>query len=467
MRLVDDDRVAAAGDLLAPGSGLRTFGLRGRIGRVGPGGAQEALHDERELLQRRDDDLRAVDERRRELLRVLVDGLHHALGVLDLVDGVLQLAVEDAPVGDDDDAVEDLLVGGGVQAREAVREPRDAVRLAAARRVLDEVVAPRPVGAGRLDEPVDGVELVVAREDHRLALLRARALRVLDLLLAGLEEDVGAEDVEEALAFEHLAPEVVGAVAVGVGRVARAAVDGAGVAAAVERQEARAGAGEARRHVDLVGVGGEVDEGAPLEAEERRAGVAVLLVLADGVAPGLARHRVLELARRHRHAVEREDEVERVALARVARRLPRDGQLVAPEAREGVRVEAVRRREVREAERAPGEAEAVAQHVERALEVELPRELRDDQRLDIAAVQAGHARPLVGLRLADEGDGARGEQRPLDVPLAEVARAPPGIEEHRLDGGLEGLLGGVGGHGELVSSVLFACVIILARRSSR
>ena len=122
-----------------------------------------------------------------------------------------------------------------------------------------------------------------------------------------------------------------------------------------------------------------MDEGAPLEAEERRAGVAVLLVLADGVPPGLASHRVLELARRHRHAVEREDEVERVALARVARRLPRDGQLVAPEAREGVRVEAVRRREVREAERAPGEAEPVAQHLKRTLEVELPRELLDDE----------------------------------------------------------------------------------------
>ena len=213
-----------------------------------------------------------------------------------------------------------------------------------------------------------------------------RALRVIDLLIAGLEEDVGAEDVEEALAREHLAPEVVGAVAVGVGRVAGAAVDGAGAAAAVEGQEARAGAGEPRRHVDLVGVGGEVDEGAPLEAEERRVGVTVLLVLVDGVGPVLAGHRVLELARRHRHAVEREDEVERVALVRVARRLPRDGQLVALEAREGVRVEAVRRREVREAERASGEAEAVAQHVERALEVERARELRDDERLDVVAV---------------------------------------------------------------------------------
>ena len=79
----------------------------------------------------------------------------------------------------------------------------------------------------------------------------------------------------------------------------------------------------------------------------RRAGVAVLLVLANGVAPGLAGHRVLELARRDRHTVEGEDEVERVAFARVARRLPRHGQFVALEVCKGIRVETVSGREVR------------------------------------------------------------------------------------------------------------------------
>ena len=89
MRLVDDDRVATCGDDLAPVGDLRLLGLRGRIGRVGAGDAQQPPHDERELLDRDDDDPRPVDERLRELPRVLVDGLHDALGVLDLVDGVL------------------------------------------------------------------------------------------------------------------------------------------------------------------------------------------------------------------------------------------------------------------------------------------------------------------------------------------------------------------------------------------
>ena len=251
--------------------------------------------------------------------------------MLDLVDGVLQLLIEDAPVGDDDDAIEDLGVAGVVQAGEPVREPGDAVGLAAAGRVLDQVVAPRPLAPGGRHQPADGVELVVARKNHVLALDRAGALAVLDLLLAALHEEVGAEDVEEAIAFQHLLPEVAAAVARGMLGVAGAAANGAGVAAAVEGQEARLIAGEARGHVHFVGVGGEVNEGPFLEAEERGVGVAVLLVLADGVAPRLTSHRVLELAGRHRHAVEGEDEIEGVAAAGTAGHLPRDGQLVAGE----------------------------------------------------------------------------------------------------------------------------------------
>ena len=168
----------------------------------------------------------------------------------------------------------------------------------------------------------------------------------------------------------------------------------------------------------------------------------------------LAGHRVLELARRHRHAVEREDEVERVALARVARHLPRDGQLVALEAREGVRVEAVRRREVRDAEGASRRSlNPWRRTSSEPLSVEFARE-RARRCADSRSSpwRAAMLRPIVGLRLADEGDGARGEQRPVDIPLAELACAPAGLEEHRLDGGLEGLLGGVGGH------VAFGCV---------
>ena len=78
------------------------------------------MHDKREFLQCRDHDPRFIDEGLRELLRILVDCLGHTLDMLDLVDGILKLAVEDAAICDDNDAIENLLVGGSMQAREAV-----------------------------------------------------------------------------------------------------------------------------------------------------------------------------------------------------------------------------------------------------------------------------------------------------------------------------------------------------------
>ena len=51
-------------------------------------------------------------QRRGELGAVLVDPGDDAGRVLELVDRLLELAVEDHPVGDDDDLVEDRLVVG-------------------------------------------------------------------------------------------------------------------------------------------------------------------------------------------------------------------------------------------------------------------------------------------------------------------------------------------------------------------
>ena len=170
--------------------------------------------------------------------------------------------------------------------------------------------------------------------------------------------------------------------------------------------------------MDFVGVGGEVDEGTPLEAEDRCVRVAVLPVLANGMAPRLTGHQVLEFTCRHRHTIEGKDEVERIFLARMAWHLPRYGELVALETRQGVRIEAVRRCEEGEVKPPPVELETVAQHVERALVVEFPGNLVDEHRLQVVAVQCCHARPLVGLCLADEGDGVRREQCAFDIPIS-------------------------------------------------
>ena len=92
----------------------------------------DLVEDERELLDGRDGDLLA---RLDELPQVsgLLRASHGRADLGVLADRVADLAVEDEPVGDDDDGVEDR----GVVPREAdelVGQPGDGVALAAARR---------------------------------------------------------------------------------------------------------------------------------------------------------------------------------------------------------------------------------------------------------------------------------------------------------------------------------------------
>ena len=68
----------------------------------------DLVEDERELLHRRDDDLLAALDELAQVAGVL--GVAHGRADLrELLDGVLDLLVEDAAVGDHDDRVEDLL----------------------------------------------------------------------------------------------------------------------------------------------------------------------------------------------------------------------------------------------------------------------------------------------------------------------------------------------------------------------
>jgi hypothetical protein len=109
----------------------------------------------------------------------------------ELLDRVADLLVEDTPVGDHDDRVEDRRVVLS-EADQLVREPRDGVRLAAARRVLDEISSACAVRLGVREELAHHVELVEARPDlHALLLAGLRILDLDDLRI--VFEDVSAD----------------------------------------------------------------------------------------------------------------------------------------------------------------------------------------------------------------------------------------------------------------------------------
>ena len=425
MRLIHDDRIPSLGNLGLPFLRLFLLLRRRLLLALRTGGVEQTAQHERKLLQRGDDDLRAVNQRRRQLLRVLVNRLHHALRVFDLVNRILQLPVEHLPVGDHHHAVEHLRILRIVQAGEPVREPRDAVRLPAAGGMLDEVVAPRPFVTRPVHQLSHRVELVIPREDHRL--LRDPAVpaaTVVRFLLLLFDEEEVSENVEEARELQHVLPEVARAIAGLVRRIPLAADDLSRMAATVERQEERLLSRQPRRHVDLVRVGGEMHQRPLFELKQWRAWVAVLAVLLHRLPPALPRAGILQLHGRHREAVHCQHHVERAVVAGMTRHLSRHREPVLTHLCQQLEVRPVRRLEVGEAKRLPVKLEPVPQHMERAFRIQLLHQRGEQQRLQPRRVQRPHRLPQIRLRVFEKGEHLGREKRPLLVPFGEAAGLP-------------------------------------------
>ena len=105
-----------------------------------------------------------------------------------------------------------------LQPGQLVCQPSDGVALAAAGRVLDEITAAWPVGAGIREQLVHHVELVIAGVDLAAPLLAGAVVLALHHLRVVLD------DVGKTGPSHRLPPQVVGLDPVGVGRVARAVV---------------------------------------------------------------------------------------------------------------------------------------------------------------------------------------------------------------------------------------------------
>jgi hypothetical protein len=449
------------------GAALRGMGLVGDDGVAALLQAHAVLdgaEHEGEGLDGDDDDGLRTLQGLREFLRLrafallAVDAADDTVGVLELIDRLLELVVEDGPIGDDDDGVKLFLAPCGVERGELMGGPGDGVGFARAGAVLDEVLVPGALRARRLQQFPHDIPLMVTRKDHRL-LLPLPAVPV--LLLDDLEVNETGEDVEQVFGQQHLIPKVVRGVPVDVVRhvVARAAVRGA----AIEGQEDRLLAGEAGGHGDLVLADGEVDEGAAFEGEQRFGLLSDRvdrqtrgLVLFDGTVGGLL-ELGLQLQRGHGQAVDEEHEVDTPGLCLRARggefgfRRPRavhdlrhDTQTVLSVASECVGVEIVLRLELAERETSAAVAQLMAQHAEGAEGphglvggvgvdlVELLGDALEELLLGVARVERAKLLPLLGLGVLHEAHDILRVERERAVVADRFAELPTGLE-HVLD----------------------------------
>src|SRR5438477_10702728 len=102
-----------------------------------------------------------------------------------------------------------------------MRQPRDRVTLAAAGRVLDEIMLTRPMLTRVRDQSPHAIELVITREDEALLLPFAPAA-VLLFLLKLMNES--ADQIQHAVRLPNLVPKISRRIAFARRRIARAAV---------------------------------------------------------------------------------------------------------------------------------------------------------------------------------------------------------------------------------------------------
>ncbi len=250
-----------------------------------------------------------------------------------------------------------------------------------------------------------------------------------------------ADDLQPGIRLEHALPQVAGGVAV---RVRRCGVAGAAVLRApVEGQEEGVLAIQARSHRHLVLADREVHQRPALEGQQRL-GLAGDRVLQRAVAPVLALgvlHRLLELAfelqRGGGDAVDEQHQIQPgVVLAAARVRRIRDlwhhPQAVGAVARQGLGVHLVVGPEAAQLQLHPRRLHPVAQHIQRAVALQLSGDRAHQGLLRVLGVLGGELLPALRPGLLQVGDQILGVQRMGGViPCGRTGQ--PAIGGHRVD----------------------------------
>ena len=74
------------------------------------------------------------------------------------------------------------------------------------RRMLDQVISTRSMRLGVADQPPHGVELVIARENHRFLADRPQARGRFDRPLRDFKVHEALKNIEQAVGAQHLVP---------------------------------------------------------------------------------------------------------------------------------------------------------------------------------------------------------------------------------------------------------------------
>ena len=255
--------------------------------------------------------------------RIAFDGGHDSFGAFKILDGLAKLPVDHVPVRNDNHRIENLFVVGIVQVAQEVGRPGDRLCLAAARRVLNQVLLARSFFQHFGQQVTSYVKLMETGEDDLLDVF----------LFVTLGDQITAKDVQPAISLPNILPEVGRLVPVRVCRVAFPTVLPRPVAALVEGQEVGSRSGQPGCHLHLAATDGEMHQCTAGEREQR------LRVLAFGVGysvEAILVNRIVNVLgevgfqfdRGHGDAVEEKNQVDAVFVVQRVTNLPHHPQSV-------------------------------------------------------------------------------------------------------------------------------------------
>src|SRR5947207_1693889 len=104
--------------------------------------------------------------------------------------------------------------------------------------MLNQIIVTRSFAPCRCHQFAHGIELMIARKNHRLGddpFLSAFA--IIDLFLLLLDEHEMAEDIEKTVALQNLFPEIAAAIARGMLRISRATLRFARMTSTIKREK--------------------------------------------------------------------------------------------------------------------------------------------------------------------------------------------------------------------------------------
>ena len=165
-----------------------------------------------------------------QLSGVFIDLLDHAFGLLELLDGVLQLPVEHAPVGDHDNGIEQALgvVGFLIERSQLMSKPGDGVGFARARGMLHEIILPDAIGLDEFQDMADHVQLVVAGKDKGFGRLfdNGTSCRVVGPFRDLLHMQIVMDQLQQRVRLPYVLPQIMGLVPVRVDGILAVLVEG-------------------------------------------------------------------------------------------------------------------------------------------------------------------------------------------------------------------------------------------------